>query len=58
MRKYNMWAGNPNGDNEDLTKCVKEVSDSSGWHSFQCNRNRGFSKDKLYCEQHTKKHPE
>lgn len=53
-RRYNQWAGNPNGDKENPLKCIQEVRDSSGWHSYQCARKRGFGKEGLYCKQHAK----
>lgn len=57
LRRYNQWAGNPNGELEDVKKCVQEVSDSSGWHFYQCSRKRGFGKNGLYCKQHAKRNP-
>ena len=54
-RQYNLWAGNPKGDKEDVTRCIKEVRDWSGWHSVQCSRKRGHGPDGLYCKQHAKK---
>ena len=54
-QRYNQWAGNPRGDLEDKTRCIKEVQDSSGWHFYQCQRKRGYGPDGLYCKQHAKK---
>ena len=57
-RKYDEWAGNPKGITEDKTRCVAEVPDFTGWHSFQCLRKRGFGPNGEYCKQHAKKFTE
>lgn len=42
----------------DTTKCIEPVS-KDGWITEQqCTRARGFGKDKAYCKQHSKLHPE
>jgi hypothetical protein len=53
-RRYNVWAGNPKGDAEYPERCIEEIYDPHGWHSYQCARRRGFGKDNLYCKQHAK----
>lgn len=50
-RVYGEWAGNPKGQKEDKTKCIKDVY-SGAWYGHQCTRNRGHGLDKLYCKQH------
>ena len=52
MRLYNKSLLNPEGTPEDETRCIKEVSDENGWHSFQCSRKRGYGRKGLYCKQH------
>ena len=55
-RRYGNWAGNPKGNPENKTRCIKEVWPSSrGWVPYQCSRKRGYGKDGLYCKQHAKK---
>ena len=54
-RIYDKWAGNPKGEKEDLTCCIAEVHDWTGWHLLQCSRKRGYGPDGLYCKQHAKK---
>ncbi len=53
MRKYGHGS---NVRDEDLNHCVANVwpvpYDYSGPH--QCNRKRGFGKDRLLCKQHAK----
>ena len=56
-RRYNQWAGNPKGYAEDPRRCVADVPDDSGFHFYQCFRQRGSGKDGLYCWQHAKRHP-
>jgi hypothetical protein len=52
-RIYGAWAGNPNGCQEDVTRCIQEVQESGrGLHFHQCDRKRGHGKDGLYCKQH------
>lgn len=55
IRVYDEWAGNPKGIPEDKTRCVTEVRDFTGWHSFQCRRKRGFGPNGEYCKQHAKR---
>ena len=52
---YDQWTGNPKGIPEDKANCVAEVTDYSGWHSFQCQRKRGYGPNGEYCKQHAKK---
>lgn len=54
MRRYGESAMNPRGFKENPTKCVEEVWERSGWHSYQCRRLRGHGPDGLYCKQHAK----
>lgn len=49
-RRYNVWAGNPAGVAEDLTRCIESVWDK--FHSHQCERKRGRGPDGLYCAVH------
>ena len=42
------------GQPEDMLKCIYSVSDSKGWHSYQCRRNRGHGPKGLFCKQHGK----
>lgn len=53
-RRYGQWAGNEKGIAEDVSRCIKEVSDHSGWHYYQCHRKRGYGPDLQYCKQHAK----
>lgn len=55
LRRYNKWAGNPNGNKEDASRCVMSVTpnERGGFaHAHQCNRKRGHGPDGLYCKQH------
>lgn len=54
-RRYDQWAGNPEGIPEDKTCCIAEVRDWTGWHYYQCQRKRGFGLNGEYCKQHAKK---
>lgn len=55
MRRYNRWAGNPEGTEEDITRCIVEVFDTRPPASnYQCQRKRGFGVGGLYCKQHAK----
>lgn len=42
------------GNLEDLTRCVMSVSDSKGWHSYQCKFKRGHGPDNKFCKRHAK----
>ena len=56
QRRYGQWAGNPRGNAEDVTWCIKEVCDySCSMIPYQCTRKRGHGRDGLYCKQHAKK---
>ncbi len=58
VRRYNKWAGNPNGTPEDPEKCVAEVSDE-GYGGFllrQCSNKRGKGPDGLLCGIHARQH--
>lgn len=50
LRRYNVWAGNPNGVPEDVTRCIREIGGLA--HQYQCMRKRGHGPDGLYCKQH------
>lgn len=52
-RRYGKWAGNPNGNPEDATRCIVEVPD--GYLFAQCSRKRGHGPNGEYCGQHAKK---
>lgn len=53
-RRYDVWAGNPEGIPEDETCCIESVVDYSGWHTYQCSRKRGYGPNGDYCKQHAK----
>ena len=51
-RRYNTWAGNPNGVRYQESKCAADV-----WRnhlSYQCARKPGKGPDGLYCGIHAK----
>ena len=50
--RYGWWAGNPNGNKYDETRCAYEVQDN--WRSKQCTRKNGKGINSLYCGQHAK----
>ena len=53
LRRYHMWAGHPQGEKEDTTRCIEEVCAAGRAILFyQCNRKRGFGPGNLYCKQH------
>ena len=53
LRKYGCWAGNPDGQSEDVARCITGVWSKGGWsRETQCNRKRGYGPDGLYCQQH------
>ena len=52
MRRYDVSSLNPKGFAEDMACCISEVSDHTGWHTYQCSRKRGHGPDGLYCKQH------
>jgi len=53
MRYYNIWAGNPKGVPEDVSRCVVEVwVPGGGIHCHQCCRKRGHGAGRLFCKQH------
>jgi len=55
-RKYGVWAGNPNGQAYDPTRCGYEVCNPTGFgHYHQCSRKNGKGPGGLYCGIHAKK---
>ena len=53
-RRYNVWAGNPQGRAEDATRCIEEIHESGRGGMFrQCDRKRGQGPDGLYCKRHS-----
>jgi hypothetical protein len=57
-RIYGAWAGYPEGDAEDETCCIEEVSTRERWTRYhQCFRKRGHGENGLYCKQHATQHP-
>ena len=50
LKIYGAWAGNPKGQIEDETHCVKEIY--GNYVPYQCSRKRGHGPDRLYCKQH------
>ena len=55
-RRYGVWAGNPKGIAEDVTKCIEKVWDKFLRLYRQCQHKRGYGPEGLYCKQHAKKH--
>jgi hypothetical protein len=56
LRRYRVWAGNPDGRKEDVSRCVCSVSEGGrSVLSSQCMRKRGHGPDGLYCKQHASK---
>lgn len=53
MRRYNVWAGNPEGMEENPEGCIVEVW-STGRFSYQCSRTRRYGPDGCFCKQHAK----
>ena len=51
-RRYNVWAGNPDGVPEDPTRCIAEVY--RDWRFVQCSRRRGHGPNGLWCKQHSR----
>lgn len=51
LKRYGVWAGNPKGIIEDVTRCIGTVY-SNRCSSRQCSRKREHGLDKLYCKQH------
>ncbi len=57
-RIYRQWAGNPRGIQEDLTRCIEQVSDTGRSPlSMQCQFKRGKGLDGLYCGVHARRYP-
>ena len=58
-RRYGCWSGKPNGNPEDESKCIVQVSGTGmkGFIGKQCSRKRGHGLDGLYCKQHAKQYP-
>lgn len=55
MRSYGVWAGNPEGDIEEIDCCTVEVFPADAYSFIhQCFRKWGYGKDGLFCKQHTK----
>lgn len=55
FRYYGQWAGDPEGQREDVNCCIATVwSQDRSCHSYQCQRKRGHGKGKLFCKQHAK----
>ena len=55
VKRYDVWSGNKHGILEDPTRCIAEVPDGTGWHSYQCQRKRGYGYQGHFCKQHAKK---
>lgn len=54
-RIYGRWAGNPNGQPEDVTRCIQEIWGGDAWsRGSQCQRKRGHGPNGLYCKQHAR----
>lgn len=54
-RRYGQWAGNPNGDKQDPTKCIEEVFPDHQYNSRQCRFKKKFGD---YCGFHKLKEGE
>lgn len=58
-RVYAFWHDKPEGEAEDVTRCIAEVQDTRGrsvnamfrWFR-QCSRPRGHGPNGLFCRQH------
>jgi hypothetical protein len=53
--RYNVWGGNPKGNQYYPERCAEEITEINGWLSYQCTRKPGHGPAKLYCKQHAKK---
>ena len=52
-RIYGSWAGNPQGREEDPTRCVESIYRDIGSHGgAQCSRPRGHGPNGEWCKQH------
>jgi hypothetical protein len=51
-RVYGKWAGNPQGQPEDKTRCVASVYRRYSVIPGQCVRKRGYGPNGVYCKQH------
>jgi len=55
-RRYNTWAGNPDGSAFVPTRCAAEVADGGRSVLFhQCGNAPGYGPDSLYCRVHARK---
>ena len=55
VKVYNRWAGHPQGNRYDPTRCAYEVWEQGrGCMSWQCQRKRGHGPEELYCKTHAK----
>lgn len=51
--KYAAWAGFPEGNKPDFSRCCEEVWSRERWsRHYQCTRPRGHGPDGAYCKQH------
>jgi len=53
LRRYNRWAGNPDGTLEDPDRCIASVP-TYPVLTHQCLRKRGHGPNGEYCRQHAK----
>ena len=53
MRIYDTGGATARNIKEDPKRCIEELTESGGWHQYQCRRKRVVG---LYCKQHAKKH--
>lgn len=53
LRRFGVWAGEPEGRPEDVKRCIANVfpADGRGIH-YQCHRSRGHGPDGEWCKQH------
>lgn len=51
--RYNHWAGSPNGNAYDPTRCAAEIL-GYGHRIVQCHRKPGHGTDKIFCKQHAR----
>ena len=52
-KRYGQWAGRPEGNPADPSRCCETVHERGrGALFYQCTRKRGFGPEKAYCKQH------
>lgn len=52
-KAYGKWAGSPEGQKPDYSRCCQEVWSRERWsRHYQCQKKRGHGPDGAYCKQH------